>query len=73
MSHLFIPLLLPCPFSLIGYPNELKAYHADRLLTSLAGHNTSYNLFLLALRYKNPTHLVQIRLNLTHRFFAFSS
>lgn len=35
-----------------GYPNELRAYHPDRMLTRLqGGRNTSYNLFTMAIRF----------------------
>lgn len=34
-----------------GLPNELKAYHPDRLLTQLHHRNSSWGTFLMALRY----------------------
>lgn len=34
-----------------GYPNELKAYHPDRLLTQLSHRNASWGTFLMGLRY----------------------
>jgi hypothetical protein len=34
-----------------GYPNELKAYHPDRLLTQLHRRNSTWGTFLMGLRY----------------------